>query len=71
MPLGNSEPAIAAAPPSLGLLARLIESRQTRARREVMSYLTSQSDDRLAGLGFSARDIHDLREGNLRIPAER
>jgi len=52
-----------------GLFARLLQAREMRARREVLSYLASQSDARLADLGFGADDIHDLRAGNVRIPA--
>ena len=66
--LGNVAPSAAAAPPSPGPFARLLQAREMRARRETLSYLTSQSDARLADLGFSADDIHDLRAGNLRIP---
>jgi hypothetical protein len=71
IPLGNIAPSAAAPPASPGLFARLIEGREMRARREIVSYLMSQSDDRLAGFGFSTDDIHDLREGNLRSPVAR
>ena len=69
--LGNIAPSAAASPASPGLFARLVHQRGMRARREVLSYLMSQSDERLAGLGFSADDIRDLRAGNLRIPVAR
>jgi hypothetical protein len=69
--LGNIAPSAAASPASPGLFARLIHQREMRARREVASYLKSQSDERLAALGFSADDIRDLREGNLRMPVAR
>ena len=71
IPLGNIAPSAAAAPASPGLFARLIQGRETRARREIVSYLMSQSDDRLAGLGFSSDDIRALREGNLRVSVAR
>lgn len=71
IPLGNMAPSAAAAPASPSLFARLIQAREMRARREIVSYLMSQSDDRLAGLGFSSDDIHDLREGNLAVPVAR
>lgn len=72
MPVGNIAPSAAASPPaSPGLLARLVHQREMRARREVASYLMSQSDERLADFGFSADDIHALRAGNLRIPVAR
>jgi hypothetical protein len=31
----------------------------------------SQSDERLVRLGFSAQDVRDLRDGNLRLPVAR
>ena len=68
IPLGNIAPSASAAPASPGLFARLLQGREMRARRETLSYLTSLSDARLADFGFSADDIHDLRDGNLRIP---
>ena len=69
---GNITPSAAASPPtSPGLFARLVHQREVRARREIVSYLMSQSDDRLAGLGFSSDDIHALREGNLRVSVAR
>jgi hypothetical protein len=71
IPLGNIAPSAAASPASPGLFARLIQGRQTRARREIASYLMSQSDARLTDLGFGADDIHALRAGNLSIPAVR
>lgn len=71
MPLDNSAPSVAAAPPSSGLFGRLIQAREMRARREVVAYLASQSDARLAGLGFSAGDVRDLRQGDLHAPAAR
>ena len=61
IPLGNVAPSAAAAPPSQGLFARLLQARELRARRETLSYLASLSDARLAALGFSADDIRDLR----------
>jgi hypothetical protein len=67
VPLGNIAPSVAATPASPGLFARLIAGREMRARRAAVSYLMSQSNERLAGLGFSAEHIRDLREGNLRI----
>ena len=69
--LGNIAPSAAAPPASPGLFARLNHQREMRARREVASYLMAQSDERLTGLGFSAEDIGDLREGNLRLPVAR
>jgi len=68
IPLGNIAPSAAAAPPSPGLFARLTQGREMSARREVLSYLMSLNDDRLASIGFSSDDIHDLREGKLRTP---
>ena len=69
--LGNSAPSAAPSPTSPGLFARLVHQREMRARREVASYLMTQSDERLAGLGFGPDDIRDLREGNLRLPVAR
>jgi hypothetical protein len=61
----------AAAPAKPGLFARLVRGREMRARREVLSYLASHDDERLAILGFSADDIIELRKGNLRIGVAR
>jgi hypothetical protein len=71
IPLGNIAPSASAAPASPpGLFARLSQAREMRARRETLAYLMSQSDDRLAGLGFSPDDIRDLRQGNRRSPSQ-
>jgi hypothetical protein len=64
-------PSTAVPPPSPGLFAQLIQSREAQARLQVLSHLMSQSDERLVRLGFSAQDVRDLRDGNLRLPVAR
>jgi hypothetical protein len=68
---GNYRPSTAVPPPSPGLFAQLIQSREAQARLQVLSHLMSQSDERLVRLGFSAQDVRDLRDGNLRLPVAR
>lgn len=53
------------ASPSTGLFARPIRARETSANRQVVAYLASQSDDRLAALGFDARGMASIRAGRL------
>jgi hypothetical protein len=67
MSLENIAPSAAVAPTSPDFLALLFQSREARAHLQVLSYLTSQSDERLLRLGFSAQDVCDLREGKLRL----
>ena len=55
--------------PSISLFTRLIRARETSAKRQVAAYLASQSDERLAALGFDADDIASTRAGKLHIPA--
>jgi hypothetical protein len=47
--------------PSIGLFTRLIRARETSANRRVAAYLASQSDERLAALGFDASGISSIR----------
>jgi hypothetical protein len=65
--LENIAPSAAVAPTSPDFFTRLTRSREARAHLQVLSYLMSQSDERLLRLGFSARDVCDLREGKLRL----
>ena len=55
--------------PSAGLFTRLIQARETGANRQVAAYLASQSDERLAGLGFNTNGIASIRAGKLPISA--
>ena len=59
------------ASPSTGLFTRLIRARETSANRRAVSYLASQSNERLAALGFDADGIATIRAGKLAIPAAR
>lgn len=59
------------ASPSTGLFTRLIQTREISAQRQVAAYLASQSDRRLAGLGFDADGIASLRAGKLPWQAAR
>ena len=61
--------ALGAARSKPGFFARLIEAREKSAMRRTLAYLGSQSDARLAGLGFGVEDISALRAGELRLPA--
>jgi hypothetical protein len=58
----------AAEPRKPGFLNRLIESRMRQARARVAHYLTAQSDETLADLGFDAEQIAEIRATG-RIPA--
>jgi uncharacterized protein YjiS (DUF1127 family) len=60
---------VSIATPQPGLLARLIESQDERARRHTLSFLAARTDQRLKDLGFSADDIRALRNGELRLPS--
>jgi len=68
---GTIAPSISAAPASPGLFARLSQARELRARRQILAYLASQTDARLAGFGFSPEDIHELRQASPPIPVAR
>jgi len=50
------------------MFARFIKAREAEANRRVSQFLANQSDDRLGDLGFSARDIAEIRASG-RIPA--
>jgi hypothetical protein len=54
--------------PKPSLLQRLIAAREEQVSRQVLSYLASMDDQRLAALGFTAEDVGDLRKGELRLP---
>ena len=45
------------------LFARFIAAREAEARRRIATHLAGVSDDHLASLGLSARDIEILRRG--------
>jgi len=57
------------ASPSTGLFTGLIRGRETSASRRVVAHLATQSDERLAALGFDAGGIASIRAGKLHIPA--
>ena len=48
---------------SRGWCRRLLEARETQARRHLLAYLAHQSDERLAALGFAADAIEAVRQG--------
>lgn len=50
------------------MFARFIKAREAEANRRVSQFLANQSDERLGDLGFSARDIAEIRASG-RIPA--
>lgn len=50
------------------LLDRFVKAREAEASRRVAQFLANQSDDRLTDLGFSSRDIAEIRSTG-RIPA--
>ena len=47
----------------------LVQARENEARRRVTDYLASQTDERLAGLGFDSEGIAALHRGQLRLPS--
>ena len=51
--------------PSTGLFTRLIRARAASANWKVVAYLASQTDERLASLGFDANAIASTRAGKL------
>ena len=51
--------------PSTSLYTWLIRAREASANRKVVAYLASQSDERLAALGFDANGIASIRAGKL------
>ena len=48
---------------SRGWWRRLLEARETQARRHLLAYLAHQSDARLAALGLAADAIEAVRQG--------
>jgi hypothetical protein len=63
----SASPAIASNPkPSF--FARLIKAREREAARRIHSFLITQSDERLAELGYTREDIVALRDGQVRLP---
>jgi hypothetical protein len=53
------------ASPLTGLFTWLIRAREASANRKVVAYLASQSEERLAALGFDANAIASIRAGKL------
>jgi hypothetical protein len=47
---------------------RLLTAREAEARQRTRGYLAGQSNERLAGLGFTADDIAALRKGAFQLP---
>jgi hypothetical protein len=66
-------PAEAATPaveanPRPGFFQRLIKAREKDARRRTHAFLAAQPDQRLLDLGYTAKDIQELRQGRFKLP---
>jgi hypothetical protein len=55
--------------PKLGVFQRLIRMREREALRQILAFLASKSDERLADMGYTAEDIEALRRGKLHFPS--
>src|SRR5262249_16438623 len=52
--------------PGQSFVERLLAAREAEAKRRVRWLLAAMDDARLAGLGFSPKDVAALRDGKLR-----
>jgi hypothetical protein len=63
--LGGAEAIVDIAPKSSGffqrVMRRIVEAQERKARAMVNGYLASQSDERLADLGYDAAEIQSIR----------